>query len=88
MDDEELEEVLEDMEMSDEPWFNSENGQKRNIDTIARFLGKEKQALVPITFPAYYRELLAWALQRYSKVRAGKSLRCLATEGGCHDMPM
>ena len=65
MDDNELEEILEDMEMGDEPWFNSENGQKRNIETIARFLGKEKQALVPLSFPRYYRELLAWALAHY-----------------------
>lgn len=80
-DDEQLEEVLEDMEMGDEPWFSSENVQKRNIDAIARFLDKERQILVPVTFPRYYRELLAWALEHYTETEGWKIAEMLGHRG-------
>jgi cell division protease FtsH len=80
-DDAELEEVLEDMELDDEPWFSSENVQKRNIDTIGRFLGKEKQTLAPITFPRYYRELLMWALQHYIETETWEIVEVLGHRG-------
>lgn len=81
MDDDEMEEILEDIEMGDEPWFASENAQKRNMDTISKFLGKEKQALVPLTFPRYYRELLAWALANYTETKLWEIAEVLGHRG-------
>ncbi len=49
--------------------------QRRHLATLHRFLGEDHTATASVVQPVYYRQLLAWALQRYIERQGWQTVR-------------